>query len=86
MTRKAFHSIVLMTALREIVVFIRSREGYNCAIALGTRIKTTISRILKQSLILLYAEKKKSQLITQPWPFSSLSARLFFMSVSLRVD
>ena len=28
--------IVLMTALREIVVFIRSREGYNWAIAFGT--------------------------------------------------
>ena len=49
-----------MTALREIVVFIRSREGYNCAIARGVprAYKTTISRILKQSLILLYAEKK----------------------------
>ena len=29
------NSIVLMTALREIVVFIRSREGYNCVIARG---------------------------------------------------
>ena len=86
-----------MTVLREIVVCIRSREGSNCAIARGVpraiaqlqpsreRIKTTISRILKQSLILLYAEKK-SQLMIPPWPFASLSARLFSMSVSLRVD
>ena len=29
--------------------------------------------------------RKKSQLMTPPWSFSSLSARLFFMSVSLRV-
>ena len=92
------YNIVLMTALREIVVFIRSREGYNCAIAPrraeGNSPIVTFPRAYKNNYFsnikavinTFICRKQKSQLMTPPWPFSSLSARLFFMSVSLRVD
>ena len=75
-----------MTALREIVVFIRSMEGQNCAIVpRRAEGNSPIPRAYKnnyfsniKAVINTFICRKKSQLMTPPWPFSSLSARLFF--------
>ena len=64
----------------------RRAEGNSPIVTFPRAYKNNYFSNIKAVINTFICRKQKSQLMTPPWPFSSLSARLFFMSVSLRVD
>ena len=70
----------------ELCYWPRRAEGNSPIVTFPRAYKNNYFSNIKAVINTFICRKQKSQLMTPPWPFSSLSARLFFMSVSLRVD